>query len=583
MENVIKTVNAHINKIIIVLFAAMFVIGICVYDDYGVMWDDDHERGGTLGDLKVVADRLGIVNDFTKSAQALGMDGKGGGFYGHTIQMPATLIELLTSDNSSPEKLYWGSRNAYLYRHLSVFIVYFISLIFFYLLCRLMFKSKILAILGALMIYLYPRFFANSFYSIKDIMFSSLLVIALYFCVLFLTRNRKFKYAALSGLFLALATNARFYGLSLFGLVLALMFLEDLISYLDKKNKHKMLGGKMNRPSLTKGKAESASGTACGGKKGMRLVAPYLSLIISFFLCYIILTPSAWSVNLYKLLVGDAVSFISSVSGSGGISVLFNGVDYIKTGDLPRIYCLAWLGISIPITYLVFSILGIIRLAKKSVLAKNFLDGIIEHRILLLMCVELLAPLVMTFVKKGVLYDEWRQIFFIFPYIVLFAVYGIQQVYAFFRNIKIKYAIIVLMSLTLIFQAGWMITNHPYQNVYFNAIGEEYADKFERDYYGLSQYQLLSYLAQKFPDGRNLKVASVYSAPLYTQLVILPGDLKDRFTLFYSDNRTVSDEVEFIISTLRWIPGNEFNLNGFKEFYSIWVDGYKIGTILQRQ
>ena len=44
----------------------------------------------------------------------------------------------------------------------------------------------------------------------------------------------------------------------------------------------------------------------------------------------------------------------------------------------------------------------------------------------------------------------------------------------------------------------WMIKNHPYQHVYFNILaGKKYNNYFDLDYWGVSTYNALNYIADR--------------------------------------------------------------------------------------
>jgi Flp pilus assembly protein TadB len=100
-----------------------------------------------------------------------------------------------------------ASREILLVRHFWTFLVYFASLVCFYLLCRRLFPSRLYALVGTLMVFLYPRFFAQSFYNIKDIVFCALLMMAIYACVVFLQEGRNTRHAIAAGFLTALAAN----------------------------------------------------------------------------------------------------------------------------------------------------------------------------------------------------------------------------------------------------------------------------------------------------------------------------------------------------------------------------------------
>ena len=68
-------------------------------------------------------------------------------------------------------------------RHLVNFLIFFVSLIFFYALLNERFESKIYSITGVLFLFFSPRIFGDIFYNTKDIFFLSLTIINI--CLLY--------------------------------------------------------------------------------------------------------------------------------------------------------------------------------------------------------------------------------------------------------------------------------------------------------------------------------------------------------------------------------------------------------------
>jgi hypothetical protein len=542
LSKIIKLFERYFKLVVVTLFILIFAVGTMVFRDYGITWDDPTERYTTCVNIMQVAKHFSIPFDehFDYFRDIEDYCDK---YYGVAFQLPSTLLEYLFMDKIS-------IREVYLIRHFSVFVVYFFSLICLYLLCFKLFKSRLTSLFAVLMVFLYPRFFAEAFYNIKDVIFSSSLIIALYFCIVFLANKRKPVFAVLSGIFTALALNARFYGLFLFGLVVCLMLFEDIVAYFDIENKYRIVSDKRTRKTN---------------------LSAYLIFIFSFCLAFIIVTPASWSNPVFFVF-----EYIRKFVGYDPWNdpVLFAGKSIIKN-ELPYNYLVVWYAISIPLIYLVFCMVGIVALAKDTFWRKNVLSAVIKNRFLLLVFVLFATPVFVTLSNKGMLYDAWRQMYFTFPLLVLLAVYGLHAFIASHRRF-VKVAAFALIIVSLILQTGWIVKNHPHENVYLNMIGKHFGDKFERDYWGLSNMQLLNWIAQN-DKAPSIKVSSVHGQELSVTSDILLPKIKERFVLVQVD------EADYIITTLRCTIGNDVSFEGFHEVHSIWVDGYKIGSVLKRK
>ena len=95
-------------------------------------------------------------------------------FYGVIFDLPLALLETVLGIEQS--------KNYFLLRHYLNFIIFFFSAIYFYLIIKNRFNSELVSNLGLMFYVGSPRIFGDSFFNNKDIVFLSLITIALFYC-----------------------------------------------------------------------------------------------------------------------------------------------------------------------------------------------------------------------------------------------------------------------------------------------------------------------------------------------------------------------------------------------------------------
>ena len=503
-----------------VMFAAMLVTGACVFRDYGYPTDDGTEHYSSQVAAKRIASAFGSHPVQLENIQDI--DQYRDRYYGTAVQMVPTFAEIAFGLESS--------RQILLVRHAWTFLVQFASLVCFHLLCLRLLPSRLYALLGTLMVFLYPRFFAQSFYNIKDIGFSALLTIALYACVVFLQGGRRTGHAIAAAFLTALAANSRFYALALFAGTLFLMAIED------------------------------AGPREAEGRRSKSYVVYTLAFIASF----IVLTPASWS-NPFAFPFQYVSHFIGFEGWNG--SILFDGALFKKEA-MPRLYVPTWYAISVPLAYIALFIAGSYALLKESA-SNRAPNGAPANLIPCLIAVLMFLPVAATILHRGLLYIEWRHLYFTFPLFVILALTGLR--FAVERAPKPVPAIaLAVISLSLASQVLWMIRNHPYEYAYLNVVGRPFGDRFDRDYWGLCQKQLLAWLAEH-ADRTPIKIA--YVAGQTGSLLIFPEELQQRFAVVDQAS------ADFVVTSFQRFSGNNLHIDGFEEVHAIEVDGYKIGAV----
>ena len=126
-----------------------------------------------------------------------------------------------------------------------------------------------------------------------------------------------------------------------------------------------------------------------------------------------------------------------------------------------------------------------------------------------------------------VLYNGWRQTYFINIFIIYIAIYAFYQIDLNLKLKSIKKFQFVIVSLCLVFIIYKMIVYHPYQNIYFNNFFNKNAhEKFEVDYWGLSGKKFLEYILILEKNKNLIKIGTAAYLPLERSTKLLSE--KDR-------------------------------------------------------
>jgi 4-amino-4-deoxy-L-arabinose transferase-like glycosyltransferase len=115
-------------------------------------------------------------------------------------------------------------------RHLITFLYCFIGYLCFYALGKRVFQNRWIALLGSVMLYLYPRFFATQFFYIKDMLFVASFMAAMWATVLLIEREGKPLYGLLFCFVAAICANVRFIGMIFPALVIGYWLFETCSS-----------------------------------------------------------------------------------------------------------------------------------------------------------------------------------------------------------------------------------------------------------------------------------------------------------------------------------------------------------------
>lgn len=507
-----------------VFFSVLFLTGLLIYRDYGTFIDEGLEMYTGIVNTKAVLEKLSpelpekVLGPVAASIPPLASHGDR--YYGVLMQFPLQVIDRITGLFSSEKKDIWETR------HFFVFLFYFLAVLAFYFSVRRVFGSWSVALGAAMLLVLFPRFFAESFYNIKDMAAFSAFTLAFWTLILFL-ENGKTRWLILTAVLSALASAIRLtVGLPVFILLAVFPIL--------------LLKKKLTLPQLA-----AFVPTALG----------------SFAVCLILFYPASWSDPLS--FFPQALEYMAHHPWNG--LVLFSGTVY-HVSNLPWNYLPTWMLITVPLTTSALALVGLISGATRR--NWSFTRRVVWWISLLLPGLVILA----TIILKPTLYDGWRHFYFLFHPLLLLAAFGIQEIAQLCGSLAGRWTKPLLAGLFLLSQFPqvlYIVQAHPYQNVYFNElVGDKEFQGYEKDYWGLAYRKALQEILRRDPRERIPILKSLTSSQASEML-----PQKDRSRIAFVEQ---ADQARYVIRDFRAEPAP---VREGETFFSIYAAGRKIFTV----
>ena len=344
-------------------------------------------------------------------------------------------------------------------KHSMVFLIFFISGIYFYKLIDKLIKNSFFSILSTSLYLLYPYLFGHSLFNMKDIPFLSIWLVTTYYFLniiedIYLEKKILYKKIIFVSFLAAYLISIRILGV--------LIFLQVLISIIILFN-----------------------------IKDIKLLAfikfyykKFLASLLTILLFVYLMNPILWL---------DPYEFINSIKW---MSNYFNNICTLTLGDcmnslsLPSSYYFIWLFFKLPII-IILGVLTFPFVEKK--IFNNDLNSIYYGTF----CFSALSIILLFILLNVNIYDEIRHIIFIIPLIFIVGLINL-----FFISKKISY---ILSVLTVIFFVFENISLNPYQYTWLNSFAKftDIKKNFEIDYWGVSGKNLSKKIIE-YTDNKNL-------------------------------------------------------------------------------
>jgi hypothetical protein len=182
-------------------------------------------------------------------------------------------------------------------------------------------------------------------------------------------------------------------------------------------------------------------------------------------------------------------------------------------------------------------------------------------------------------IMRSVLYNGWRQMYFIYAPFMFIAMKGFSHVLSTLKKrparvspwIAISFPV-GLVIISVIVTSLQMVQGHPHQYVYFNFLaGKHIAQKFDLDYWGLSYRDGLEYIVSN--DKRPvIKLVANSIIPLKNNTIMLKEH--DFSRLEIADLQ----QADYFLTGSQWRPQNYKYMN---EVYNVTVGGVKIMSVFK--
>jgi len=460
----------------IVALAVFAVVGVAVLDDYGMTLDSESHR--TIGRLAF---------DYILGDEDSLIEGHHDRYYGVAFEVPLIAVERLLRLEDS--------REIHLSRRLLTHALFLAGGFFAWLLAYRLFGSRLIALFAMLIFLLHPRIYAHSFINTKDLPFLSAYMIALYLTHRAFRRDSVWAFA-LCGAGVGLLTNFRIMGLTLIPAVLGMLALDALCA---------------------------ARSEGRGGAK--RVLVNAGAFLAAFAAALYAAWPLLWR-DPSELL--DALGTLYRHPSI--IPTLFRG-EWVRWPSLPWDFIPTWILITTPPVALALAALGTAHLAR--LCAADWRGALANStaRFGLLAVACLILPVAAAIALTSNLYNDWRQMYFLYAPLCVLATFGLRALAALPKP-RLRAAAFALAALGIAAALVQTVRLHPYQNDYFNALASKdgIGDRWGMDYWHVSHREALETLLETLPVGT---IAT--SDPLHDHAkrsaTILPKDDRRRFAV----------------------------------------------------
>ena len=534
------------NLITTIFFLVFFSIGSLIFNDYLVTPDEPLHRINGFISLKYIFE-LFIPNSslLSELANIPDLNNDWRKTYGVLFDLPLSSIEILFNLNI---------QDAFLLRHFLTFLIFFISTIFFFYLLKIHLKTNnFLSLLGVLILISTPRIFSNSFYNGKDILFLSLIIIATFYC-LNLLKNFNKKNLFLACLFCAFASNIRIMGIYLPVLTyIFYVFLPD-----DKKL-----------------------------KKNINF---FLYFFLGYFLILYITWPFLWLNPLenFFLILKESASYPIHWD----FEILYLG-NYLSPENLPWHYFFIWFLSTTPIIFVFIILFGIFIFLKqyfnfflKITFDKNLkLWKTSDQMTLLFIFLCFFIPIFLVITLNSTLYNGWRHLYFVYPFLIYLAIYGLNVISDISNN-NFKNFFITLVVIQIISNIYFIFKTHPVQNIYFNFVSKPYIENnLPIDYWGLGNKKTIDFLLSQ---RINFNVANSSFTPLNNLKYSLKPDFSYAKNINFLGTQEENKNTSDFIFTNYYYNRNPKNMEKFKipenykSYYKLIIDGIIVNEVFAK-
>ncbi|MDQ2666298.1 MAG: hypothetical protein M3Z05_09830 [Gemmatimonadota bacterium] len=518
----VERASRRLRVVTLAFFAAFLLLGLAVFRDYGISWDEIPTREFGIMYVTHQVPDLQALNALRAAK-------------GPAYERFGPLFEIILV-RAETLMFHADVRTVFYMRHLATFLIFFLGVVFFHRLCRERFGGW-LALVGCLGLVLSPQLFSHSFYNVKDISFLAMFVGTM------VTLRGAVDRPERRTMMYHVANTVVLLGARVLGVFAMLL----------------------------------TGAAAIARRPNMRT----LLYLMGYGLVVALLLPLVWPVLWidYANIVWDAV--LGTTTNPYFKTDLFRG-QMISASHLPWDYVPTWIMITTPVAVLVLFLSGtvaaIVSFARRPL---EYIRG--ERQDDLVVLAWFFLPVVGCVVLKPIMYDAWRHLFFVYPALVYIALLGLQAIVskavalageARRHTVRAVAGGVLLMAVAPV--VTFMVQNHPFEHVYFNRLAgsdmQQVKQRYELDYWGLSYRKALEYIVRTDTSSHIRIFTTTYPGRL--NVAMLPRADRARVELVATDA-----EAEYVMTNYRFHPQAYGYTN---EVYSVRVGNASIASVFRR-
>ncbi len=519
----LEDIRRHHLVVTLAFFVLLFIVGLAAFRDYGVSWDENN-----MFNVGAAAYHYVFNGEPWPTNPALR-------YYGTVFELP---VAVATEYSGFTE-----ARPIVFLRHFLTFCAFWWGALFFFLLRKKIFSSTWMGLLGAVFLVLSPRIFADAFYNSKDIPNLAFFTVAVYSMLCFLEK-RTYKRGIVHAIASAMAIGVRLTSL----LIPAMTILFFCLAAFSPSSKN---------------------GGWRFSWKSAAVLGTYMVACAAFTIA---IWPFLWEHPLAHLL--EAFHYMSSI----GVDTYYMGEQIHK---LPWHYVFVWIGISTPPLYVVLFCIGFVSILPNAL--RHPWRWLLREREKAILLGWFFLPILAVYVTGAGIFDGWRHLYFLYPAFLLVGLFGLRALVSLCLRVfplqsiaykRVFYGILAsVITLSCLWTAGWMIANHPVENVYFSLPPSLVQHNFELDYWGLSFLPALQKVLRDDPSP--VIPLWMSSSPGYSTLSVLPT--ADRVRIM----TVLPEDAEYLLNNYRL---SHYDQNfPHPEISDIMVGGVKVLGIYRNE
>ena len=315
---------------------------------------------------------------------------------------------------------------------------------------------------------------------------------------------------------------------------------------------------------------------------------------IAFFLIYFIILYIIWPflwlnpIENFLLILKES----SSYPNHWNFKILYLG-NYLNPENLPWHYFFIWFLSTTPVVFVIIIFFGLFIFSKDYL--QYFLKIDFNKKIKLWLNAEQMVnlfiflcfffPIFFVITLNSTLYNGWRHLYFLYPFLIYLSLYGLSYIFRQFRNI-FKKLIYLLICLQVISNIYFIYKAHPVQNIYFNFLSKNYIEgNLPVDYWGLGNKKTIDFLLSK---KKNISI----STSSFTPLINLRYSDSSNFSYtenikFYGTQKNYKNVSDFIFTNYYFNrdPKNveKYKIyENYKSYYKLIINNITVNEVFAK-